>query len=81
VVKHVGKGKYLKASPIQLMQQPYGRVIVLHITILAGGFLVTILQSPIVGLLLLVALKIGLDLRSHMREHRPDVQPAPHQGD
>jgi hypothetical protein len=70
VVNNVGEGEYLRASPTQLMQQPYGRVIVLHITILAGGFLVTILQSPLVGLVLLVGLKIGLDLRSHLREHR-----------
>lgn len=81
VVNYVGEGEYLKASPIKLMQQPYGRVIVLHITIIAGGFLVTILQSPIVGLLLLVALKIGLDLRSHLREHRVDIQPIPQLSD
>ena len=80
-LNYVGEGEYLKANPIKLMQQPYGRVIVLHITILVGGFLVTILRSPIVGLLLLVALKISLDLRSHLREHRMDVRPAPQQGD
>jgi len=80
-LNYVGEGEYRKASPITLMQQPYGRVIVLHITILAGGFLVTVLQSPIVGLLLLVALKIGLDLRSHLQEHRRDVQPVLQQGD
>jgi hypothetical protein len=72
-VNYVGAGEYRQANPINLMQQPYGRVIVLHITIIAGGFLVAILQSPGVGLLLLVALKIGLDLRSHLREHRWDT--------
>jgi hypothetical protein len=81
MVNYLGEGEYRKASPIQLMQQPYSRVIVLHITILAGGVLMTILQAPIVGLLLLVALKIGLDLRSHLREHRGDVQPSLRQGD
>jgi hypothetical protein len=81
VLNYIGEGEYLKANPILLMQQPYGRVVVLHMTILAGGFLMTILQSPIVGLLLLVALKIGLDLRSHLREHRRDGQPIPQQGD
>jgi len=78
---YIGEGEYRKANPVKLMQQPYGRVIVLHITILVGGFLVMILQSPIIGLLLLVALKIGLDLRSHLREHKVDVRPALHQGD
>jgi hypothetical protein len=81
VVNYLGECEYLRASPIQLMQQPYSRVIVLHITILAGGVLVTILQAPIVGLLLLVALKIGLDLRSHLREHKADIRPAMHHGD
>jgi len=80
-VNYLGEGEYLHANPIHLMQQPYSRVVVLHITILAGGVLVTILQAPIVGLLLLVSLKIGLDLRSHLREHRAHVQPLLHQGD
>ena len=80
-VNYVGEGEYLKANPIKLMQQPYGRVIVLHITIIAGGFLVTILESPIVGLLLLVVLKIGLDLWSHLREHRVNILPDSPQSD
>jgi hypothetical protein len=63
------------------MQQPYARVIVLHITIMTSGFLVTVLDSPIVGLLLLVGLKIGLDLRSHVREHGGAVLPIPRQSD
>ena len=78
---NIGEGEYLKANPMKLMQQPYGRVIVFHITIIAGGFLVTILQSPIVGLLLLVVLKIGLDLRSHLREHRANILPVLPQSD
>jgi len=76
-VNYIGEGEYLKANPMKLMQQPYGRVIVLHITIIAGGFLVTVLQLPIVGFLLLVSLKIGLDLRSHLQEHGVDIQPVP----
>ena len=60
---------------------PTAKLLDAFITILAGGALVTILQAPIVGLLLLVALKTGLDLRLHMREHRADVQPSLHQGD
>ncbi len=69
IVNYVGEGEYLKASPIKAMQQPYGRVVILHITILIGGFLVMMLQSPMIGLLLLVSLKIGLDLRAHLSEH------------
>jgi hypothetical protein len=52
-----------------LMFRPYGRVMVLHVVILVGGFLVAQLGSPLIPLALLVVLKTGLDLSGHMREH------------
>jgi hypothetical protein len=51
------------------MGQPYARVVVLHLTIIGGGFLVMALGAPVLGLLLLVVLKIGVDLAAHLREH------------
>ena len=51
------------------MFRPYGRVMVLHVVILGGGFLVTLLGSQLIPLALLVILKTGLDLFSHLREH------------
>lgn len=45
-------------------------VLVLHLAILFGGFLMLALHSPVRGLLLLVALKIALDLRGHSAERR-----------
>ena len=67
---YVGRGEYRTASLEGLMKGPYGRVVVLHLTILGGGFLMTALRSPAVGLALLVALKIVLDVRAHVRERR-----------
>lgn len=64
------RGEYRSASLSGLMQQPYGRVVVLHLAILGGGFLIMSLQSPTAGLVLLVAFKIALDLRSHRKERR-----------
>ena len=52
------------------MQQPYGRIVVMHVAILGGGFLMLALHSPTVGLLLLVALKITFDLRGHFAERK-----------
>jgi hypothetical protein len=69
-VNYIGEGEYRRANPMGLMQQPYGRVIVLHVMLLCGGFLVMAFQSPMIGLLLLIVLKIGLDLRSHVQEHK-----------
>jgi len=53
-----------------LMAAPYGRIVVLHITLIAGGFLVMSMHAPELGVLLLVALKLGYDLMSLRREPR-----------
>lgn len=67
---YIRNGEYKRANLMQLMMQPYGRIIVLHITILGGGFLMMMLHSPTIGLLLLVALKIALDLGGHLAERK-----------
>ena len=68
-VNYIGKGEYRRTSLQQLMVQPYARVIILHITVLIGGFLVMVLGSPVVGLILLIALKTYIDVYSHYRQH------------
>ena len=68
VTNYLMNGEYQRASLPVLMQQPYGRIVVLHLTILGGGFLMMALHSPAVGLLLLIVLKTGLDLRGHLKE-------------
>ncbi len=45
-----------------VMVAPYRRIVVLHITILASGFLLGVLEEPLAGLVLLVALKTIFDL-------------------
>lgn len=69
VVNFLGRGEDRSLSPLALMQQPYGRVVVLHVTIIGGGFLAMFLGQPLFSLVLLVALKIGVDLRAHLQEH------------
>lgn len=66
----VGGGEYKRVEPAALMMQPYGRVMVLHLAIIFGGALVMTLNEPAAGLVVLVLLKIGLDLRAHLAEHR-----------
>lgn len=73
---YLGNGEYRRASLQQLMAQPYGRVVVLHLAILGGGFLVMVLHSPVAGLLLLVALKIAFDLRGHFAERKKFAKAA-----
>ena len=70
-VNYIGRGENLKASVQKLMMQPYARIVVMHITIIGMGFLVILTGTRVVGVLLLVALKIGVDLKAHHREHQP----------
>lgn len=51
----------------QIMIRPYGRMVVLHVAILAGGFAVTSLGRPEAALVVLIVLKIAIDLALHNR--------------
>ena len=64
------RGEFRRASLSEQMAKPYGRVIVLHLTILFGGFGAMMLGSPVWALAFLIAIKVALDLRAHLREHR-----------
>lgn len=58
-----------RPTPVkELMAAPYGRMVVLHIALLAGGFLIMSFKAPEPGVLLLVALKLGYDLMSMWRD-------------
>jgi len=51
---------------------------ILHVTLIASGFLVQALQWPVAGALLLVGLKLAYDLvtlrRDRTREQAPDAR-------
>jgi hypothetical protein len=68
---YLGAGEFRRTSAIAQMAAPYGRVVVLHLTIIFGAFAVTLIGAPIAALVVLVALKILLDLRFHLASHRP----------
>jgi len=52
------------------MMEPYGRIIVMHVSIIFGGFAVMALGTPAAVLVLFIALKTAVDLRAHLKEHR-----------
>jgi hypothetical protein len=68
-VNYVGHREYMTSTVQGLMMQPYGRVIILHMTILGGGFLMMLLGSPVWGLVLLISIKIVIDVVAHTKEH------------
>src|SRR5512140_863217 len=71
VFNYLGRGEYRTVAAAAQTLAPYGRLVVLHMTILLGGFVIAFIGAPIGMLVLLVVLKTGLDLTAHLREHRP----------
>ena len=69
LVNYIGNHEYQRTSAARQAAAPYGRVIVLHMTILFGGFVIALLGAPIGALLVLVVAKTILDLGLHRREH------------
>lgn len=57
-----------------IMTEPYGRIVVLHVVLIAGGFLMVALQLPSLAALLLVAFKLAYDLA---RLRRGSAAPTP----
>lgn len=66
---YLWRGEFRTAELQKLMTQPYARVVVLHLTILLGGLGAAVLGSPTWALLVMLALKIGIDLGAHLKEH------------
>ncbi len=48
---------------------PYERILVMHVTIIFGAILVIAFNEQLLALVLLVALKVNMDIRSHIKEH------------
>lgn len=69
LVNYIGGGEYRRLDLQRLMMMPYGRIVVLHLTIIFGGMATMALGEPIWVLVILVILKIGVDLKMHVREH------------
>jgi len=67
---YLKNGEYQRASLQILMGQPYGRIVVLHLTVLLGGWVVMLLGSPMGALVVLVGLKTAADWRAHVAERK-----------
>lgn len=63
------RGEFRRVQLSSLMTRPYQRVVVLHIAIILGGIGVAALGSPLWALVVLLALKVALDVKAHVKEH------------
>jgi hypothetical protein len=61
-----------EASPEAIFSEPYSRIVPMHLTIIAGGFLTAMLPGATgtrLVLLLFLLLKTGADVVAHQRQH------------
>ncbi len=77
----LGRREYLVTDVRQQMSAPYRRIVIMHLTLIFGGFLTMALDVPLLALFLLILLKIAMDVRAHRREHRcPGMRSARKEG-
>jgi len=76
VQNYVRKGEYASLTTQKLMGQPYKRIVLLHVAIIAGGVPIMMLGSPVPLLVILVFLKVGMDIFLHLKEHKAAAGPA-----
>lgn len=67
---YLARGEYKSSYLISEMIRPYGRVVLLHLCILAGGFATVLLGTPSVLVMLLMIGKTTIDVGLHIRSHR-----------
>ena len=69
VINYLGRGEFRRLTLGSLIfQEPFARVVLLHLAIFICGFFFVLLGSPLPLLMLLVIGKTALDLLFHLRE-------------
>ena len=69
LLNFVGAREYATTTLSDLTTAPYKRIMIMHITIILGGFLVMVLRTPAPALALLIVVKTAVDWRAHSKEH------------
>jgi hypothetical protein len=63
------RGEYRWVSPNEQMFRPYGRIVIMHLTIIFSGLLIRSVGAPASALLVMIGLKVVIDLVAHFRSH------------
>jgi hypothetical protein len=59
------------------MAAPYGRMIILHLTLMIGGMISLSLDNPQSAVIVLVVFKTLFDIGYHMRANTQNLRPHP----
>lgn len=73
LVNFLGHQEFTDRPMKEQMFEPYKRIIFMHLVLIFGGGVSLVLGDTTPVLLLVIAIKIWLDVRAHIREHSPDL--------
>ncbi len=65
----LGRREYATTTMNALMKAPYNRIIVMHLTLIFGGWIIMGLGSTVGALALLIVIKTFVDFAAHRKEH------------
>jgi hypothetical protein len=65
----LGRGEYKGRTVSQQMSEPYARIVFMHLVLIFSGGLSLVLGQTELVLIVVIAAKIFVDLKSHIREH------------
>ena len=74
IQNYLGKKEYNSFTAMKLLIQPYKRIFILHLTVVAGAVLIKMCGSPIALLCALVLFKICVDVFLHIKERNLHMQ-------
>lgn len=66
---YLGREEYKNITTKVAMFLPYKRIVILHLTIILGGFLAMMFRAGFLAVVFLIILKIMIDLGIHTWEH------------
>lgn len=70
------RGELYKLTPNQMMMEPYGQIIVMHVGLVLGAIILRHFNNPVWLLAIIVIAKIVVDHSQHVRRHRKKQQQA-----
>lgn len=68
-VNFIGRMEYSGRTIKQQLFAPYGRIVVMHLVVLSGGWLVVLFGEPVGVLVVMVVVKTIVDAVAHVRSH------------
>lgn len=66
----IGKGEFRRRTIGNQMNEPYARIVFMHLVLIFGGVLAMVLGEPTIVILIVIGLKILVDIRAHVRQRR-----------